>query len=316
MNEDAFILDAWRFTGKKPVKIDSVTSYEEGCWYHCRRDKEGLAQWLGDIGIQESLVDILVADDTRSHYQPLDDGNFLLVLRGVNLNEGDEPDDMISLRIVFYKSSVITLRRKPFKGIAAIQHALEEETSPKPIADLLATFIEQINNNIEDVLDDIETGIDEVEENIDNLTRKEHRQLTLMHRRLLKLNRFLKPQTVAIQTLYDNIPPVLKSHKQRLLNQKEVSYRISENIEANLMQVSMLRNDIQQSLGEKMNRNAYYLSLTAGIFLPLSFCTGLFGINIGGLPGVDNPDAFRWFCMTLLSLGLIGFLLLRRLRFW
>lgn len=316
MNEDAFILDAWRFSGNRPEKIEAVTTFEEGCWYHCRRDKGGLAQWLGDIGMQDSLVDLLVADDTRSHYQPLDGGNFLLILRGVNLNEGDDPDDMISLRIVYYKSSVISLRRKPFKGIAAIQRSLEEATCQKPIADLLAAFIEQINDNIEDVLDDIETGIDEVEEHIDNLKRSQQRQLTLMHRRLLKLNRFLKPQTVAIQTLYDNIPPVLKPVKQRLLNQKEVSYRISENIEANLLQVSMLRNDIQQALGEKMNRNAYYLSLTAGIFLPLSFCTGLFGINIGGLPGVDNPDAFRWFCVALLSLGLTGFLLLRRLRFW
>ncbi|MEO0500584.1 MAG: CorA family divalent cation transporter, partial [Pseudomonadota bacterium] len=52
------------------------------------------------------------------------------------------------------------------------------------------------------------------------------------------------------------------------------------------------KDDIQNRQNERMNRNMYVLSIVAAIFLPLGFLTGLFGINVGGMPGVDNVDAF------------------------
>ncbi|MDN3685409.1 CorA family divalent cation transporter [Vibrio sinaloensis] len=48
-----------------------------------------------------------------------------------------------------------------------------------------------------------------------------------------------------------------------------------------------------------MNRNTYLFSIIAGIFLPASFFTGLLGVNIGGIPGVDEPMAFTLFLLEL-----------------
>ena len=45
-------------------------------------------------------------------------------------------------------------------------------------------------------------------------------------------------------------------------------------------------------LAGKLNKNMYVLSVISAIFLPLGFLTGLFGINIGGIPGVEDPNAF------------------------
>ena len=78
----------------------------------------------------------------------------------------------------------------------------------------------------------------------------------------------------------------------------------------------MQREQIQQAIAEKMNRNTYWLSVIAGVFLPLSFLTGVFGINIGGMPGVGSEDAFLIFCVALVVIAVVEFLLLRRLRFW
>jgi zinc transporter len=49
-----------------------------------------------------------------------------------------------------------------------------------------------------------------------------------------------------------------------------------------------------------MNKNLYMLSVIAAVFLPLGFLTGLLGINVGGVPGVDNADAF-WIFSALLG---------------
>jgi zinc transporter len=36
----------------------------------------------------------------------------------------------------------------------------------------------------------------------------------------------------------------------------------------------------------------YVLSIVAAIFLPLTFVTGLLGMNVGGLPGINNVNGF------------------------
>ncbi|MEZ5894682.1 MAG: CorA family divalent cation transporter, partial [Parvularculaceae bacterium] len=54
----------------------------------------------------------------------------------------------------------------------------------------------------------------------------------------------------------------------------------------------VLQDQLTDLRAEEMNRNMMVLSVVAAIFLPLSFITGLFGINVGGMPGVDSAAAF------------------------
>lgn len=64
-----------------------------------------------------------------------------------------------------------------------------------------------------------------------------------------------------------------------------------------------------------MNRNTYLFSVIAGIFLPAGFFTGLLGVNIGGIPGVDNPLAFLLFSIGLVVIIALEVVLLKRLKF-
>lgn len=317
MSNHAFILDAWRFDEDEPQHLTDTSYFQPDCWYHCQRDTHGLTEWLSHIGMAESLIELLLDGASRPHFQMLDNKNFLLILRGVNLNAGDDPDDMLSLRIIYYNNSVITLRRKSFKGIQYIQHALEQKTDmPLSIAELIVMLIEQINSKIELIIDETEHNIDILELNIDSLSHKEKRQLTLLQRRLLRLFRYLKPQAIALQSLHSLLPPLLASQAQRIINEKEIAIRINENIESNVQIVRALHDDLHQTAAEKMGRNSYYLSLTAGVFLPISFITSLFGANVAGIPGSSYPHAFLWFCLGLSITALAVFLTLRRFRFW
>jgi zinc transporter len=59
---------------------------------------------------------------------------------------------------------------------------------------------------------------------------------------------------------------------------------------------------------EAMNRQMLLLSVVSAIFLPLSFLTGLLGINVAGIPGAAEPWAF-WIVVALLA-GLAAVLLI------
>ncbi|MCZ6542192.1 MAG: hypothetical protein O6768_00845 [Planctomycetota bacterium] len=62
---------------------------------------------------------------------------------------------------------------------------------------------------------------------------------------------------------------------------------------------SALQGQIRDQLADSMNTATYRFTWVATVFLPLSFLTGLLGINVAGIPGDHNPLAFWLFCGAL-----------------
>ena len=75
-----------------------------------------------------------------------------------------------------------------------------------------------------------------------------------------------------------------------------------------------MKDELSNALAERMNRNMYVLSVVAAIFLPLGFLTGLLGINVGGIPGADQPLAFWIFVALLAALVAAQVWLFRRMK--
>jgi len=72
----------------------------------------------------------------------------------------------------------------------------------------------------------------------------------------------------------------------------------------------MLEGEIAGRLAEATNRNLYVLSIITTLFLPMTLVTGIFGMNVAGLPGTQDPGAFRWVVlgMTASAAGLLAVL--------
>lgn len=313
----AFIIDAWDFNQQPARRIDDHTAKPvTGCWYHLERDAEGLEAWLTQAEIPEPLIDAMTEEDTRPRFQRLKEG-FVLLLRGVNLNEGAAPEDMLSLRILSYKGVIYTFRKRPFRAITHIRESLEKQDGPDDLNDFLVHLVEQLNMRIEDVIDAVEVKIEDMEAAGFDRTAEQQQTISTLHRRLLRLNRFIRPQLAALDKFTTESEKNMNNElHQWLLNERDTTQRLLEQVDLMLEQLWMQRELLQQAVAEKMNRNTYWLSVIAGVFLPLSFLTGMFGINIGGMPGVENEDAFEIFTYALIVLAVVEFLLLRRLRFW
>lgn len=314
---DSFLIDAWQFDEAGARPLTECEPWQEHAWYHCQRDAPELGQWLQQQGLNAGLVDVIVTEQSRPRFQVIGENTFLFILRGANLNHGQAPDDMLSLRLVFCRNSLISVAQAPFKAIADIQQDLRSNTGPNTIAQLLYCLIENIHERIDDVIDEAQSQFETLHEMSEVIDRDGRQRLTQLHRGLLKLNRFLKPQSLAIaefcgaqEQFFASQELVLRGH-----NQRDVIFRLLEHIESLIEQMWMLREHFQQVLAETMNKNTYRLSVIAGVFLPLSFITGLLGVNIGGIPGSDFPYAFELLCALLVIGGIAEYAILRKLRF-
>ncbi len=92
--------------------------------------------------------------------------------------------------------------------------------------------------------------------------------------------------------------------------------RLGEELEAIRDRAQILHDELMDQRAEAMNKNTMLLSVVASIFLPLGLLTGLLGINVGGIPGAQEPWAFWLVCLVLLVIAVAQFLLLRLFGFF
>nr|KYP48492.1 Zinc transport protein zntB [Cajanus cajan] len=92
--------------------------------------------------------------------------------------------------------------------------------------------------------------------------------------------------------------------------------RMKENVGFIVNRVTAIQAGLDSWQSEQINRKLYYLSFLSIIFLPLSIITGVFGMNVGGVPwtGQNDPllkDGFRnvmLLCVAMLFLVLLCFI--------
>ncbi len=310
-----FIIDAWQFGQQKAQPVIDINAVDSSqpVWFHCDRNHPQLRDWLKSQDIDNAIIDGLLAEDTRPRCQFFDDEQCLLIVRGVNLNEGSQPDDMLSIRMLLKGNRLYSMRRVPSKAVTGIRQQLSEGQGPGSLESLVVNIIEQLHRRIESFLDPLETFIDDIDD--EQVSHQEVAQIQLTKRRLLKLNRFLKPQSHALEAFQKAGLARFKRFRGRLDNQRDGLLRILEDIDFNLAQIGMINDNLNQRSADRMNNNTYILSVIAGVFLPLGFLTGLFGINIGGMPGVDNEQAFWIFCVIMAAISAGVLFLFRRLKF-
>lgn len=307
-----FLIDHWQFSGPQATQpSDKPTSLQAQHWYHCQRDTPGVREWLLENAIPTSIVDSLLAEDTRPLFEQYDEHNFLLILRGVNLNDNADPADMLSVRILYYQGALISTRKIPSKTINAVRQLLRQGEGPKTMADLVVNIIDGLNKNIDNYLDGIEEKIELFDDEIELST-----ELMDTHKSLLKIKRFIKPQQYAIDDYLSSNVPLAHSKNMRLRHSVNTITRINETLDFFLSELEIIKGELRQYHAEKMNQNTYLFSVIAAIFLPTSFLTGLLGVNVGGIPGTESPVAFTLFCLSLVGIFAVEFWILKRLQFF
>jgi len=65
----------------------------------------------------------------------------------------------------------------------------------------------------------------------------------------------------------------------------------------------VLQEELMNRIAQEQNARMYVLSIVAAVFLPISFVTGLFGMNVAGLPGAETPTAFALVAGTMLVMA-------------
>jgi zinc transporter len=291
---------------------------DRGClWLLFNFEDAEAAAWLAnESGLNDIAVDALTSDETRPRCLTRGE-RLLLSLRGVNLTPGAAPEDMVSLRIWTDGTKVIGTRRRRLLSTQDVLDELEAGKGPANAAEVLTDWIDRIVWRMAETVEDYEDQVLALEDAIlggeqDGMRLK----LAKLRKRTISIRRYLSPQREAMNRLVaESIPWLDELNRLRLREINDRLIRYIEDIDEVRDRAALAQEELTSRISEQINERSYIFTVVATIFLPLGFFTGLMGINVGGMPGVEDARAF-WIVVGL-CLGITGLAaLLLRIKRW
>ncbi|MCA8900671.1 MAG: zinc transporter ZntB [Hyphomonas sp.] len=300
------------------VEDGSIARFQR-VWLHLnRQSKSGQAWLLSKSGLDWLTVQALLQEETRPRATKHGQG-FLINLRGVNLNEGSEPEDMVALRMWASEHLLVTMRARVLQSARDVDARVRAGDVPDSNGGLVAALANALTDRMEPVITALDDEVDQYEDDLlDPKVKLSRSALPEFRRRVLQMRRYLAPQRDALATLVREGPQAGMFTDQDAYYLRETMDRVtrmSELIETVRERSTVLQEELIQESTEETNQRLFVLAILSAVFLPLSFVTGLFGVNLGGMPGSGSGSAFALLVVGL-SLSTLVTLAVLRWRRW
>lgn len=297
--------------------LQNWTDGDGALWVDVDLNSDSSRTWVRSRAMLERTVaDNLLASETRPRAVATASG-LLIVLRGVNLNPGADPEDMVAVRVWLDDKRVITSRRRRTLSVQDIADDLEAGAGPTTTGSFLVFLIAKLTDRIGKVVAEIEDETDGIELEIPTGDIAGLRaQLSDLRRQVASIRRFLAPQRDSLDRLYRQPGAFLTElEAQELREETDRLTRYLEDLDLARERALVTQEELLNRIAQEQNQRMYLLSVVAAIFLPLSFLTGLLGMNVAGLPGTEASYGFAVSAATMILIG-IGLILFFRWKKW
>jgi len=272
---------------------DALKARSGFVWVHLTTNNEHAQDWLANTAkLEDYLVDALIATETRPRCEQVGDGA-LLNLRGRSDDELASSDPLASVRIWAVGRRVISVTRKKLIAIDTVERAVADGKVLDP-GDLITEFAVAITADLDPDVAELGDDLDECETQLDaDRVFELRRTVTRVRAQSIGYRRFLAPQRTAIEKLA-TLPVGWLDDDDRLhlSAAADRAARMAEELESIRERAALTHEALTDLRAEQIDQRGLIISIAALIFLPLTFLTGLYGMNVRGLWLADQPWAF------------------------
>jgi len=217
-------------------------------------------------------------------------------------------------RFAFNEVSLVTARRHPLQSVDDVWRMVESRRkSFRRPAELVEAIIVHALERLSREMADLSVELDAIEDNVvGGSWHREGDRLAVSRRKLIHLHR----HAAAIRAMFrhlehlhqDELTQELADMIVRLANRSVALLRESEQMQS---RARLLQDEMMARLTAESNRLLYVLSMLTAVLLPMTIISGLFGMNVDGMPFADNPAGF-WSISAISALVAAGVFLAMR----
>ncbi|MGE6760508.1 CorA family divalent cation transporter [Corallococcus interemptor] len=315
--ENAFALLLDGRGGARSLTVEETRSWRASdgmLWVHLPPDLPDLPRVLEAVfRLPPRVREPLLADTGRVRIEVLNEDELVLLLLHPDL----APTDAASarqLRAWMTADRCVTVAPSGQHAIVAVREQLAHGRGPRG-TDLFGAFATTALSaaalritELDDTLSGLETRFEERREDSVDVPQ----ELRRLRRSLVEQRRFVSLVRDAILRVSLLTVEWVRAQELELRQMAERASSVLKEMDAVVERARILHEDVKARLDARSQRILYMLTIISGVFLPLSFITGLLGVNLGGIPGAQWRGSFLLLVLVLIALAAAEWRALRR----
>ncbi len=263
-------------------------------WLHLHgRDDADAAVLKRQVNVPAVAAGALFAHETRPRCDRIDDGA-IINLRGPGDRDPDDSDRLVSIRMWVVARRVTSVSRRTMNATEKVMEKMRAGLI-LDAGDLVAAYAKAISLELDPQVAALGDCLDETESDLENpkTLYRHRREITRIRSEAIGFRRFVAPDRDALVTMA-NLEFDWLSDEDRLHIREAADKfaRMTEELESVRERSALLHEQITDLRAEQLDKRGLEISIVAFVFLPLTFLTGLLGMNVEGIPFASHPLAF------------------------
>lgn len=285
-------------------------------WIHMNLSHAATLPWLrAHAGLADEFFEALDGGSRSARIERVGPALFA-VLNDVTFDFHFDSHEVETLWISVGEALVVSARRRPLRSVDRLRTAVRHGEDMVSSVEVLDHLLRDQADELQRILRRTAGRLDEIEDDVLAGRHRRHRQELARQRRLMvRLQRLLTPEPAALARVLARPPSWLRQvDLQQLAQANEEFLLVLRDIAAVQDRIRLMQDESATRLAEETNRSLFLLTMVTVLALPINLVSGLFGMNVGGVPLADDESGF-WLMVALIGglTGVIGWLLVRRL---
>jgi zinc transporter len=278
----------------RQLSLEEALIYEGSgfVWVHVESEEDDSLPPVVSDDIPDVAVNALVATETRPRCERIDDGA-IVNLRGPAAVETDNSDRLVSIRMWARRGKVDSVTRRPLAATAPVTAQMEAGRILDP-GDLVAAFARAISKQLDPQVAALGDQLDDCESELEGGNKFRLRSaIARIRSEAIAFRRFVAPDRDALLTLAAlDVDWLEETDRLHIREAADRFARMAEELEAVRERAALLHEQLTDLRAEEVDQRSLVIAVVAFIFLPLTFITGLLGMNVEGIPYAHSHWSF------------------------
>lgn len=286
-------------------QLEQAVHERESLWIHANIGNAGFVPWITSTGaLPPEVVEILLEREIRHRLEVHTDG-FLLVTNDFVFEEGTDPGEVAPVWIWVGRNLMLTMRLHALRTTDSLRVSARMGAIPTSSVGLFLDMLERQITVVERLSRRVGGELDQIEDQIlieRILSGRE--QIGRMRRLSTSLRRHFRPLHLHLHRLSNRPPTWFGEHDARSLRSllDDLGYLVEESTHQ-LDAAKLLQEELTARDAEATGRNLYVLTVYTAAFLPMTLISGIFGMNLPGMPWSGSLAGFWWVLAMILASG-------------
>ncbi len=283
-------------------------------WLHMNLSHAAAEPWLkAHSGLDEGFYETW-EQGSRSTRIERDGDALYAVMNDVAFDFSFDAGDVATLWMAVRPGLVVTARFHPLRSVDRLRVAVKRGEQLGSSVELLVHLLHDQADELQRIVRSTTDRIDDIEDALlagrDAHGGRFDLELGRLRRLTVRLQRLLAPEPSALMRTLSRPPAwVSEEDRQHLHRASEEFVVVLRDVSALQDRIKLLQDESAARVNEQNNRSLFTLTIVTVLALPINLVSGLFGMNVGGIPLAEDKRGF-WIMVAFIAAltgGIAGF---------